>query len=214
MSDADRNIHTVFDRMLPRAVREQALRQRGHVLWLYGLSGSGKSTLAIALERALFERGHFAQVLDGDNIRSGLNADLGFSDADRKENIRRIAEVAKLFAQAGVVVIASFITPHEVLREQARAIVGSDDFSDIYIKASFETCRARDPKGLYAKVAEGSVANFTGKDSAFEVPQTPDLLIDTENSTAAEGLEQLLDFALPRICRPDMLVADSGGANG
>lgn len=206
MSGEDRNIHTVFDRMLPRSVREQALRQTGHVFWLYGLSGSGKSTLAIALERALFERGHFAQVLDGDNIRSGLNGDLGFSDAARAENIRRVAEVAKLFAHAGVVTIASFITPKEELRQLARGIVGADDFSDVYVKASYETCRSRDPKGLYAKVEAGGVSNFTGKDSAFEPPAAADLLIDTEKHSLEEAVEAALSFILPRIARPDALV--------
>lgn len=206
MSGEDRNIHTVFDRMLPREVREGALRQRGHVFWLYGLSGSGKSTLAIALERALFERGHFAQVLDGDNIRSGLCGDLGFSDAARAENIRRVAEVAKLFANAGVVTLASFITPTAELRTQARGIVGAEDFSDIYVKASYETCRHRDPKGLYAKVDAGDVLNFTGRDSAFEAPEAADLVVDTEASSLEEAVEQALQFILPRVARPDLRV--------
>lgn len=207
MSGEDRNIHTVFDRMLPREVREQALRQKGYVFWLYGLSGSGKSTLAIALERALFERGHFAQVLDGDNIRSGLCGDLGFSDSARAENIRRVAEVAKLFANAGVVALASFITPTAELRTRAREIVGAENFADIYVKASYETCRSRDPKGLYAKVDAGDVTNFTGRDSAFEVPEAADLVIDTENCSLEEAVEQVLAFILPRIARPDALVS-------
>lgn len=207
MADTERNIYTVFDRMLPRETREQALRQRGHVFWLYGLSGSGKSTLGIALERKLFELGHFAQVLDGDNVRTGLNGDLGFSDAARRENIRRVAEVAKLFANAGVVVIASFITPRQELRDLARQIVGAEDFSDVFVKASYETCHARDPKGLYAKAEGGQVSQFTGKDSAFEVPAAPDLLIDTEQCTPQQGLLELLDFTLPRIARPDHLIA-------
>lgn len=206
MAGEDRNIHTVFDRMLPRETRERALRQKGHVFWLYGLSGSGKSTLAIALEQALFERGHFAQVLDGDNIRSGLCKDLGFSDGARAENIRRVAEVAKLLAHAGVVTLASFITPTAGLRTQAREIVGAADFSDIYVKASYETCRNRDPKGLYAKAAAGGVSNFTGKDSAFEAPEAPDLLIDTEAYALDAAIEQALGFILPRIARPDLLV--------
>ncbi|MEO0794881.1 MAG: adenylyl-sulfate kinase [Verrucomicrobiota bacterium] len=199
MSDTPDNIYHVFDRMLPRADRESALKQRSHVFWLFGLSGSGKSTLALALERELFNRGHFAQVLDGDNIRSGLNRDLGFSDEDRLENIRRIAEVAKLFAQAGVVTITSFICPKEELRAMAKEIVGDDDFSDVYVKASYESCQERDPKGLYKKVQAGQVKQFTGKDSGFEEPASPALIIDTETETIAESVERLLAYVLPRI---------------
>lgn len=195
------HIYTVFDRMLGREPKEQLLKQRGLVVWLYGLSGSGKSTLAIALERKLHERGVFTQILDGDNIRSGLNRNLGFSDEDRKENIRRIAEVAKLFATAGVVTLASFITPAAELREQAREIIGADDFLEVYVKASFDACAERDPKGLYAKVAAGEVKNFTGKDSAFEEPESPDLLIDTEGASIDESLQQLLAAVEPRIRR-------------
>jgi len=193
----DRNIFPM--RMLQRDLKEQRLRQRGCVLWLYGLSGSGKSTLALALEKKLWEEGHFTQVLDGDNIRTGLNQDLGFSDADRLENIRRIAEVAKLFCQAGAVTIASFITPHEALREQARAIVGAEDFAGIYIKCSFEKCAERDVKGLYAKAKAGGVQAFTGKDSAFEEPTTADLTIDTESQSLPESLETLYQFAITRV---------------
>lgn len=187
--------------MLGRDAKEEMLKQRGLVVWLYGLSGSGKSTLAIALEQKLHERGVFTQILDGDNIRSGLNSNLGFSDEDRKENIRRIAEVAKLFANAGVVTLASFITPMAELREQAREIVGADDFLEVYVKASFKTCAERDPKGLYAKAAAGEVKQFTGKDSGFEEPETPDLLIDTEGASIDESLQQLLAAVEPRIAR-------------
>ncbi|MFT5467442.1 MAG: adenylylsulfate kinase [Verrucomicrobiales bacterium] len=199
MSDSQEHIHPVFDRMLGRGPKEQMLKQRGLVVWLYGLSGSGKSTLAIALEQKLHEKGVFTQVLDGDNIRSGLNKNLGFSDEDRKENIRRIAEVAKLFANAGVVTLASFITPMTELREQAREIVGADDFIEVYVRASFETCAERDPKGLYAKAAAGEVKQFTGKDSGFEEPETPDLLIDTEGASIDDSLQQLLAAVEPRI---------------
>lgn len=185
--------------MLSREQREGRLGQRSHVFWLYGLSGSGKSTLAIALEKALFAQGKFAQVLDGDNIRTGLNSNLGFSDEDRLENIRRIAHVAKLYADSGVITIASFITPREELRELARGIVGAEDFSDIYVKASFETCAERDPKGLYAKVKAGQVKQFTGKDSGFEEPTTPDLLIDTEAESVEQSLQRLMDYACMRI---------------
>ncbi|MGE9294873.1 MAG: adenylyl-sulfate kinase [Puniceicoccales bacterium] len=199
MAEAPDNIYHVFDRMLPRAEREASLKQRSHVFWLFGLSGSGKSTLALALERELFKRGHFAQVLDGDNIRSGLNRDLGFTDADRSENIRRIAEVAKLFAQAGVITITSFICPKEELRTLARDVVGEGDFSDVYVKASYERCQERDPKGLYKKVQAGQVKHFTGKDSGFEEPASPALIIDTENETIEQSLERLLAYVLPRV---------------
>lgn len=193
------HLYPQFEKMLSRDERQQRLGQRSHVFWLYGLSGSGKSTLAIALEKTLFAQGRFVQVLDGDNIRAGLNQNLGFSDEDRLENIRRIAHVAKLYAQSGVTVITSFITPKEELRAMAREIVGGEDFSDVYVKASFETCAQRDPKGLYAKVKAGEVKQFTGKDSGFEEPAAPDLLIDTENETVEQSLDKLLAYANPKL---------------
>jgi len=201
MGETD-NIHPVFDRMLGREAKEARLGQRGLVIWLYGLSGSGKSTLAIALERRLADEGFFTQILDGDNIRSGLNRNLGFSDDDRTENIRRIAEVARLFAQAGVVTLTSFITPRRDLRELARSIVGPGDFLEVYVQASFEACAGRDPKGLYAKAAGGGVSQFTGKDSAFDEPENPDLLIPTEALSVAEALDLLHSTVIDRIRRP------------
>jgi len=176
------NIHPHFDKMLPRADKEKRLGQRGVVCWLYGLSGSGKSTLTLGLERKLFEEGRAVQVLDGDNIRSGLNRDLGFGDLARRENIRRVAEVAKLFAQSGVIVLASFITPRENFRALAREIIGEKDFFSVYVKASVAACTARDPKGLYKKAQAGEVKQFTGVEQAFEEPQLlkPDLVVDTE----------------------------------
>ncbi len=195
------NIHTEFHRMLDRSAKEAQLRQRGHVFWFYGLSGSGKSTLANALERKLAQEGYVTKILDGDNIRSGLNSDLGFSDADRAENIRRIAEVARLFLDAGIVVITSFITPKRELRAQAREIVGADDCTPVYIEASFEACAERDVKGLYAKAAAGGVKDFTGKDSSFEVPEegAPDWTISTDHQSEEESLQQLLERVLPLI---------------
>lgn len=186
------NIYPVFDKMLPRAAKEELLGQHGVVVWMYGLSGSGKSTLANLLERRLHEQGRMVKVLDGDNIRSGLNNNLGFSDEDRHENIRRVAEVARLFADSGVVTICSFITPNNQLRAMAREIIGDDDLQEVYIKASFETCAERDPKGLYAKVKAGEVAQFTGKDSAFEEPDRADLVINTEAFSENESLDILL----------------------
>lgn len=196
------NLHPIFDRVLGRAEKEAGLNQRGRVIWLYGLSGSGKSTLAIALERRLHAEGITTHLLDGDNVRTGLNRDLGFTDADRSENIRRIAEVAKLFVQAGVVVIASFITPQRAHRQLARSIIGADDFLEVYVSASFETCARRDPKGLYAKAKAGGVQQFTGRDSSFEPPAADDrdvLIIDTEAGPAEASLAQLHAAVLPRI---------------
>jgi adenylylsulfate kinase len=195
------NIHTEFHRMLGRGAKEAQLSQRGHVFWFYGLSGSGKSTLANAVERKLTERGVLTKILDGDNIRSGLNRDLGFSDADRQENIRRISEVARLFLDAGIVVFTSFITPKRELRAAACDIVGADDFTPVYVQASFETCAERDVKGLYAKAAAGGVKHFTGKDSSFEGPAATDndWVIATDAQTEEESIHELLERILPLI---------------
>lgn len=192
------NIYPEFKRMLPRAKREAQLHQHGHVFWFYGLSGSGKSTLAIALEHALYQQNRVCQLLDGDNIRSGLNKDLGFTDEDRLENIRRIAEVAKLYANSGIVTLTAFICPREELRQMAREIIGPEDFTEIYVKASFETCQKRDPKGLYQKVRAGEVKHFTGKDSGFEEPENPDVLIDTEALSLEASLESLVPLTLEK----------------
>jgi adenylylsulfate kinase len=198
---APENLHPTFDRLLSRADKEARLRQRARVIWLYGLSGSGKSTLANALERKLHAENFTTHLLDGDNVRTGLNRDLGFSDADRAENIRRVAEAAKLFVQAGVVVIAAFITPQRALRELARGIIGVDDFLEIYVSASFDECARRDPKGLYAKAGAGQVKQFTGRDSAFEppAPGEPSLVLDTEAATPGQSLEKLHALVASRI---------------
>jgi adenylylsulfate kinase len=187
------NLHPHFEKMLSRAEKEARLGQRGVVIWLYGLSGSGKSTVALGLERRLFADRRLVQLLDGDNIRTGLNRDLGFSEDDRRENIRRIAEVARLFAQSGVIVLASFITPRESLRQLARELVGPADFFGVYVKASLAACAARDPKGLYAKARAGEVKQFTGRDQAFDEPRAlpADLVLDTEALPYAACLEKL-----------------------
>lgn len=201
MSSAQ-NLHPIFDRVLPRTEKEARLGQRGRVIWLFGLSGSGKSTLAIALERRLHADGFATQLLDGDNVRTGLNRGLGFSDADRTENIRRVAEVAKLHAQAGLVTLCSFITPSRSHRALAREIVGGDDWLPVYVKADFATCARRDPKGLYAKAAAGGVGQFTGRDSAFEEPGEDEpgtLVIDTEAASPEACLATLLAAVSPRI---------------
>ncbi len=196
------NIHPNFQNLLERKAKESLLNQHGLVVWLYGLSGSGKSTLATALEKRLHEKRFFVQVLDGDNIRTGLNNNLGFSDDDRLENIRRIAEVAKLFAQSGVVTITSFICPRNELREMARKIIGQEDFFEVYVECSFETCKKRDVKGLYAKAEAGEIKQFTGKDSFFEAPEPrelPDLILNTNTQTESESLKRLFQAVEPRI---------------
>ena len=199
------NIHPTFGKLLGREAKEALLNQRGLVVWLYGLSGSGKSTLANALERRLHGEGVFTQALDGDNIRTGLNSNLGFTDDDRRENIRRIAEVAKLYASAGVVTIASFICPRIELRALARGIVGAADFFEVYVECSFETCEQRDVKGLYAKAKRGGVKQFTGKDSAFEPPEPrdiADLILNTDEQEESASLEQLYRTVQPRVALP------------
>jgi adenylylsulfate kinase len=187
------DLYPTFDRLVARASKEQRLGQRGRVIWLFGLSGSGKSTLAAALERRLHEAGKLTTVLDGDNIRSGLNRDLGFGDEARAENIRRVAEVARLFAHNGLITLVSFITPTRALRDQARAIVGAEDWMSVYVRASYATCAVRDPKGLYTRVAKGEVVQFTGKDSGFEEPASGevDLVIDTEEQPVDTAVELL-----------------------
>ncbi len=200
MSD---NLHPIFDRVVSRAEKEARLKQKARVIWFYGLSGSGKSTLAVAWERRLAAEGLVTHLLDGDNVRTGLNRGLGFSEEDRRENVRRVAEVAKLFTQAGVVVLCSFITPTRALREQLRTILG-DDVQEVYVRASFATCQRRDPKGLYAKAAQGGVAQFTGRDSAFEepLPGDPGLVLDTETFPLEACLEQLHHQVRPSLSLP------------
>ena len=188
----DNNIYPIFDRMLTRADKERLLDQRGVMLWFTGLSGSGKSTLAIALERALQERGKLCRILDGDNIRTGINNNLGFSDEDRTENIRRIAEVAKLFVDTGVITLAAFISPTERMRQMARTIIGDADFKEIYVSTPVEECERRDVKGLYAKARAGLVKNFTGISAPFEAPAHPALTLDTSRLSVAESVSRLL----------------------
>lgn len=199
MSESNSNIHPEFHRMLGREAKESLLGQRGLVVWLYGMSGSGKSTLAIELERWYHEQGRLCKLLDGDNIRHGINRDLGFSLDDRRENIRRIAEIAKLFSDLGVLTIASFITPTNALRSLARDIIGEADLLEVYVKASYAACEARDVKGLYAKAKQGKVAQFTGKDSAFEEPDRSDLVVDTERLAVDATAQVLKDAINPRL---------------
>lgn len=186
------NIFPTADRMLTRADKEALIGQRGAMLWLTGLSGSGKSTIAIALERELQRRGYLCRILDGDNIRSGINANLGFTADDRRENIRRIAEVAKLFVDTGIITIAAFISPTEELRNLARDIIGPADFKEVYISTPLAVCEARDVKGLYARARRGEVKHFTGVSAPFEVPSDPALTLDTSHLSLEESVGRLL----------------------
>lgn len=188
------NIYPIFDRMLSRQDKEALLHQRGVMLWFTGLSGSGKSTVAIALERELHKRGLLCRILDGDNIRMGINANLGFSEEDRRENIRRVAEVAKLFVDTGIITIAAFVSPTEELRQLAENIIGKDDFKEIFISTPIEECERRDVKGLYARARRGEVKNFTGISAPFEAPQHPALSIDTSKMPLEESVNMLLKF--------------------
>ncbi len=187
------NIHPIFDRLLQRDDRERRLAQRSKVLWLTGLSGSGKSTIAQHLERRLYNEGFFAQVLDGDNIRSGINNNLGFSVEDRRENIRRIAEVAKLYVQSGIITINSFISPTLTIRQMARDIIGEPDFVEIYINAPLEVCEERDVKGLYQKARAGQIKGFTGIDSPYEPPLAPALEIRTDELSLDQSVDAIFD---------------------
>lgn len=192
------NIYPIFDRMMSRDDKEQLLRQRGMMLWFTGLSGSGKSTVAIALERELHSRGLLCRILDGDNIRSGINNNLGFSAEDRVENIRRIAEVGRLFVDTGIITIAAFISPNNQLREMAAEIIGKNDFVEVFVSTPLEECEKRDVKGLYAKARRGEIKNFTGISAPFEAPEHPDITLDTSKLPVEESVKILLDYVLPK----------------
>ncbi len=193
------NIYPIFDRMMTRNDKEALLGQHSLMVWFTGLSGSGKSTIAIALERELHQRGLLCRILDGDNIRSGINNNLGFSEADRVENIRRIAEVSKLFVDTGIITIAAFISPSNDIREMAADIIGKDDFVEVYVSTPIEECERRDVKGLYAKARRGEIKNFTGISAPFEAPQHPALTLDTSVLSLEESVHKLLELILPRI---------------
>ncbi len=193
------NIYPIFDRMMTRGDKEALLGQHSLMVWFTGLSGSGKSTIAIALERELHQRGLLCRILDGDNIRSGINNNLGFSEADRVENIRRIAEVSKLFVDTGIITIAAFISPSNDIREMAADIIGRDDFVEVYVSTPIEECERRDVKGLYAKARRGEIKNFTGISAPFEAPRHPALTLDTSVLTLEESVHKLLELILPRI---------------
>jgi adenylylsulfate kinase len=188
MAEKATNIHPIFDGMLQRSDKENLLNQKSLCLWMTGLSGSGKSTIAKGVEQKLHELGYLVQILDGDNIRTGINSNLGFSETDRIENIRRIAEVTKLFINCGVITINSFVSPTKDIRDLAAEIIGKTDFFEVYINASFEECEKRDVKGLYKKARAGEIKNFTGLDAPFEAPENAALEILTAGQTIEESV--------------------------
>lgn len=186
------HIHPIFDQILQRQDKEQLLGQKAVVIWLTGLSGSGKSTIAKLVERELHTQGRMSMLLDGDNVRSGLNNNLGFSEEDRTENIRRIAETAKLFLNCGIITICSFVSPTRAIRAMARDIIGEADFKEVYVNASLEVCEDRDVKGLYKKARAGEIKNFTGIDAPFEAPLEPALELNTSSSDAEACAQTVL----------------------
>jgi adenylylsulfate kinase len=199
MTPLNENIFPVYEQILGRDEKERLLKQRSKVIWLTGLSGAGKTTLAKFLETSLFEKGYLTQVLDGDNIRSGINSNLGFSETDRIENIRRIAEISKLFLNCGIITINCFISPTEDIRETARRIIGDDDFIEIYVNAPLQVCEERDVKGLYSRARRGEIKEFTGITSPFETPQNFDLEIRTDLNSIEESVAKILSLVLPKI---------------
>ena len=189
------NIHPIFDSILDRKAKQELLKQNSAVFWFVGLSGSGKSTVAQAVEKELHALGYLTQLLDGDNLRTGVNNNLSFTEEDRKENVRRAAEVSKLFLDAGIITICSLISPTEEIRQQAIDIIG-DDCKVVYINAPFEVCAQRDVKGLYKKALNGEIKNFTGLDSPFEAPVNPFIEVKTNEETLEQSTKRLLDAIL------------------
>ncbi|AAK78088.1 adenylylsulfate kinase [Clostridium acetobutylicum] len=178
---------------IKRQNREKMLKQKGAVLWFTGLSGSGKSTVASALEKKLYEMGYLTYLLDGDNLRYGLNSDLGFKSEDRTENIRRVSEVAKLFADAGIITITTFISPFIEDRNNARKLLGKD-FVEVYIDCPIEVCEKRDPKGIYKKARNGEIKNFTGIDSPYEKPEKPEITVETYKDTEEKCVDNIIEY--------------------
>lgn len=193
------NIFPTFESFTPREEKEAKLKQRARVIWFTGLSGSGKTTLATALDRELFEKGYLAQLLDGDNIRAGINNNLSFSPDDRMENIRRIAEVSKLFLSCGIITICAFISPARSMRRIVRSIVGEDDFYEVYLNTPLGVCESRDVKGLYAKARAGIIQDFTGVSAPYDVPEHAQLQLDTSALSIDESVTVLLENILPLI---------------
>ena len=193
------NIYPIYDRMMTRQDNESLLGQRGIMIWFTGLSGSGKSTVAMGVERELHAQGILCRILDGDNVRAGINNNLGFSAEDRIENIRRIAEIGKLFVQTGVVTLACFVSPTNDIRQMAVEIVGEEDFLEVYISTPIEECERRDVKGLYARARKGEVKNFTGISAPFEAPVSADIDIDTSKIPLEESVRTLTELIIKRV---------------
>lgn len=192
-------VYPEFQKILQRSEKEKFLNQRAKVIWLTGLSGSGKTTLGSLLEEKLFAMGYLAQMLDGDNIRTGINSNLKFSVEDRNENIRRISEVSKLFLNCGVIVINCFISPTESIRQIAKDIIGEENFIEIFINSPISVCEQRDVKGLYKKARRGEIKNFTGIGSPYDAPENPDLEVRTDLLSIQESSELILDFVIPTV---------------
>jgi adenylylsulfate kinase len=185
---------TWHEGQVSRTSREELLGQKGVTLWLTGLSGSGKSTIAVAAEAALRDQGRLTYILDGDNVRQGLNSNLGFSPEDRTENIRRIGEVSKLFTDTGVIVLTAFISPYREDRDQVREIMADGDFLEVHVSADVETCESRDVKGLYKKARAGEIPNFTGISAPYEAPEKAELVVDSGAQSVEESVAQILGF--------------------
>jgi adenylylsulfate kinase len=198
-NQTENNIHTVFDQILGRSEKEKLLKQHARVIWITGLSGSGKTTIARGIELELNRRLFLTQILDGDNIRAGINNNLGFSQDDRYENIRRIAEVSKLFLNCGIICINSFISPTRKIRQIAYDIIGRENIIEIFVNAPLEVCEQRDTKGLYQKAREGKIKNFTGIDSPFDPPENPDITIESHILSIEDSLNTCLRNILPVV---------------
>jgi adenylylsulfate kinase len=199
MSKESRNIFPIYGEVLPRSAKESLLEQHSICIWMTGLSGSGKTSIAKILERKLHNEGVLSILLDGDNIRDGINQDLGFSEADRTENIRRIAEINKLFLTTGVVTINCFVSPTASIRLQAAEIIGKSDFLEVFIDTPLDLCEKRDVKGLYAKARAGEIKNFTGISAPFEAPASPAITLRTAEKSAEQSADELFKFILNKI---------------
>ena len=195
----DKNIFPIFNDLLKKSDKEKLLKQKALTIWMTGLSGSGKSTIAKGIERILHNEGYLTQTLDGDNIRSGINNNLTFSLKDRKENIRRISEISKLFVNCGIITINCFVSPTIEMRDTAKKIIGEKNFLEVYINASLEECIKRDTKGLYSKAKNGQIKNFTGIDSTYEAPLNPDIEINTNKLTIDDSLMKIINYIKPKI---------------
>jgi len=193
------NIYPVFDQIINKQQKESLLNQKAKVIWFTGFSGSGKTTLGAALEQELYNRGFLTQILDGDNIRTGINKNLTFTEEDRVENVRRISEVTKLFLNCGIITINCFISPTKESRELAKEIIGKENFIEVYVSTPLEVCEQRDTKGLYAKARRGEIKNFTGISSPFDIPKNPDVIVNTSNTNLEDSVKTIINFLQTKI---------------